>query len=119
MAKSNPVIDGAAAIPLAMTRAQLGMKNTTVNVGGGAEIYYKEGLGQLVIRRKGRSGGLNARATALKQCKGMTGDTAETCIKNAIGVVPKTMTKAVREATAAKKKIEAAGVKERGLGVQQ
>ena len=91
MAKRKRAIEGAAAVPVAMTKADLGMANTVVPVGGGTEIYYKTGVGQLVVRREGRSGGLNAKAKALQKCGGLEGGSFVSCLKDALGRAPSKM----------------------------
>ena len=118
MTKRKAPIEGGAAVPVALTKADLGMRNTVVPIGGGAEIYYKKGLGQLVVRHTGRTGGLNARAAALKACKNKKGDAAEACIKAAIGVTPYSLTSAARQKADAKRAANKAAVAARNLGVQ-
>ena len=90
--KRKRAITGAAAVPVAMAKADLGMANTVVPVGDGTEIYYKTGVGQLVVRREGRSGGLNAKATALKRCGGKKGSDFVSCVASALGRAPSAMT---------------------------
>ena len=115
--KRKAPIEGGAAVPVALAKADLGMKNKVVPIGGGTEIYYKKGLGQLVVRRTGRTGGLNARAKALKKCKNMRGDSAEACVKAALGVVPHSLTLEARSKAEAKRAQEKQAVKSRNLGV--
>ena len=91
MANIKPTVEGGAAVPIALAKADLGMKNTVVPVGSGTEIYYKKGRGQLVVRKTGRTGGLNAKAAALKKCGGKKGTDFTTCVTEALGRAPSAM----------------------------
>lgn len=91
MTKRKPTVEGGAAVPIALAKSDLGMKNTVVPVGSGTEIYYKKGMGQLVVRREGRTGGLNEKAKALKKCGGKRGSDFTSCVASALGRAPSAM----------------------------
>ena len=93
MANIKPTVQGSAAVPIALMKADLSMKNTVVPVGSGTEIYYKKGMGQLVVRKTGRTGGLNRKAAALKKCGGKRGAEFTACLTSALGRAPSAMTK--------------------------
>jgi hypothetical protein len=84
-------ITNAAAVAVAAEKADRGMSNTTVSVGGGTQIYIKPSNGQLVVRRIGRSGGLNEQAKALQKCGGKTGGDFVSCLRGALGRAPSKM----------------------------
>jgi hypothetical protein len=94
--KRAPLPDSA--VSVAMAKRELGMKRAVVPVSGSSsEIVVKGSAGKyahrtgavIVVRRKGRGGGLNAKATALKGCGGLRDGAFKTCVGSALGRAPR------------------------------